>query len=201
MKYETTYYDTIPFDIIEELEKTEQFHILKTFSEVRDDCFLITENEKFVNSFFAIPTFSSYITSEARILLLTGLLDNEKNSKILYCDTDSIFLEGKFTGQISDILGNWKLEEKNILNIRGLKNYVFIDEHGKTIEAIKGVSRNAVKSKTEKNTYKWKKYYKTKEALRRNKEAGESYKVKKTLSGIYDKREVLKNGETKPIKL
>ena len=201
MKYETTYYNDIPYDIIEELEKTEQFHILKTFSEIRDDCFLITENEKFVNSFFAIPTFSSYITSEARIILLKGLLDNENFSKILYCDTDSIFLEGQFKGQISNLLGDWKLEEKNIINIRGLKNYVFIDEDKKVIEAIKGVSRHAVKSKTEKNTYSWKKFYKTKEALRRNVEAGEGFTIKKTLSGKYDKRKVLKNGETEPIKL
>jgi len=198
MKYETTYYNEIPFEIIEELEKTEQFHILKTFSEIRDDCFLITENEKFVNSFFAIPTFSSYITSEARIILLKGLLDNEKQ-EILYCDTDSIFLQKSFNGRISKNLGDWKLEEKNIIEIRGLKNYVYKDDNGIVHEAIKGVSRNAVK--TGENTYTSKKYYKTKQALRQNKEAGEAYLSKKTLTGKYDKRIVLPDGNTKPIKL
>ena len=199
MKYQTEYYSFIPYELIEELEKTEQFHILKTFSEIREDCFLITENEKFTNSFFAVPTFSSYITSEARIILLKGLLENEKQ-KVLYCDTDSIFLEGKFTGQISNFLGNWKLEEKKVTEIRGLKNYVYVDESGETKEAIKGVSKTA--KKISKGVYESKQYFKTKEALRRNIEAGTEKTLRKTLSGKYEKRIVLNSsGETKPIKL
>ncbi|HUS49606.1 MAG TPA: DNA polymerase [Candidatus Paceibacterota bacterium] len=198
MKYETTYYNMIPYEIIEELEKTEKFHILKTFSEVREDCFLITENEKFINSFFAVPTFSSYITSEARIILLKGLLDNEKNG-VLYCDTDSIFIEQSFTGKISNLLGDWKLEEKNITEIRGLKNYVYINEKGETLEAIKGVSKNA--KKVGKNIYESKQYFKTKESLRRNVEAGTEKTVRKKISGKYDKRIVLKDGNTKSIEL
>ena len=202
MKYETTYYNMIPYEIIEELEKTEQFHILKTFSEIRDDCFLITENEKFKNSFFAIPTFSSYITSEARLILLKGLLDNETNS-IVYCDTDSIFLSKSFTGEISHLLGAWKLEEKNIIEVRGLKNYTYIDEKGKTLEAIKGVSKTAKKitKGKHKGKYESKQYFKTKESLRRNVDAGTEKIVRKKISGKYDKRIVLANGETKPIKL
>jgi len=192
----------IPYEIIEELEKTEQFHILKTFSEIRDDCFLITENEKFKNSFFAIPTFSSYITSEARLILLKGLLDNETNS-IVYCDTDSIFLSKSFTGEISHLLGAWKLEEKNIIEVRGLKNYTYIDEKGKTLEAIKGVSKTAKKitKGKHKGKYESKQYFKTKESLRRNVDAGTEKIVRKKISGKYDKRIVLANGETKPIKL
>ena len=202
MKYETTYYNEIPFEFIAELEKTDQFHLLKTFSEVRDDCFLITENDKFINSFFAIPTFSSYITSEGRINLLKALLENENNG-ILYCDTDSIFLEGKFTGQISNILGNWKLEDKKVIEVRGLKNYSIIDEKGNEKEIIKGVSKRAKKitKGIDKGKYVAKQYFKTKEALRRNIEAGSEKIVKKTITGKYEKRIITTNGNTKPIKL
>jgi hypothetical protein len=197
MKYQTTYYEDIPFELIEELGKTEKFYSLKTFSEKREDCFLITENEKFKNSFFAIPTYSSYITSEARIVLLKGLLANENNN-VVYCDTDSIFLEKDFTGEVGTELGKFKLEDKRVIEIRGLKNYVYSDDTGEH-ETIKGVSKRS--EKTGSNSYKTQKYYKTKEALRRGKEAGESYSQTKVLKHIYDKRIILKNGNTKPIKL
>jgi hypothetical protein len=198
MKYQTTYYEDIPFEIIEELGKTEKFYSLKTFSEKREDCFLITENEKFKNSFFAIPTYSSYITSEARIVLLKGLLANEKNG-VAYCDTDSIFLTGDFIGDVGTELGQFKKEDKQVIEIRGLKNYVYKDEEGEH-ETIKGVSKRS--EKIGENSYKTQKYYKTKEALRRQKEAGESYSQTKVLKHIYDKRIVNKsNGSTKPIKI
>ena len=188
----------IPYELIEELNKTEKYNVLKTFSETREDCFLMTENEKFVNSFFAVPTFSSYITSEARIILLKGLLENE-NNQILYCDTDSLFLEGEFTGQISNLLGNWKQETKKIIEVRGLKNYSIIDEKGEKKEIIKGVSKRS--KKVGSNVYESEQYFKTKEALRRNVEAGSKKIVRKTLSGKYDKRIITENGNTKPIKL
>lgn len=202
MKYTTTYYDLIPYDIIEELQETENFYQLKTFSQKRDDCFLITENEKFVNSFFAIPTYSSYITSAARIKILQSLLENE-NEKVVYTDTDSIFLEGEFKGKISDKLGNWKREEKNVIEIRGLKNYSYSDQKGNTIDVIKGISKQAEKIKKgpDKGKYKQVKFYKTKESLRRGKEAGKQFIQLKKLVHKYDKREVDIHGNTKPLKL
>jgi hypothetical protein len=200
MKYNTSYYEDIPYELIEELSKTEKFYSLKTFSESRPDCFLITENEKFKNSFFAIPTLSSYITSEARIVLLKSLLSNQ-NNKIVYCDTDSIFLEGSFIGNISNDIGSFKLEDKKVIEINGLKNYIYQDlKTGETHETIKGVSKRSIK--IDSNKYKTQKYYKTKESLRRNKQAGESYEEIKELTHIYDKRIINKStGETKPIKL
>lgn len=198
MKYTTTYYEDIPFELVDELDKTEKFYSLKVFSELRNDCFLITENEKMKNSFFSIPTFSSYITSEARIVLLKSLLENDYN-KIVYCDTDSVFLQGNFNGIINTNIGSFKKEEKTIKEIRGLKNYVYIDSEGKEKETIKGVSKRA--EKIGENRYRITKYYKTKEGLRRNKEAGKSFEMIKELRHIYDKRIILLNGDTKPIKL
>lgn len=198
MKYQTTYYEDIPYELMEELNKTDKFYSLKTFSEKRDDCFLITDNEKFKNSFFAIPTYSSYITSEARIVLLKALIQNEKN-RPLYCDTDSIFFEGEFEGTINKDLGSFKIEEKIVTEIRGLKNYVYSDDTG-VHETIKGVSKRS--KKIGENKYVTQKYFKTKESLRRGTEAGESFEQIKILSHVYNKRIVDKsNGETKPIKL
>lgn len=194
MKFNTEYFEHIPFEIIGELEKTEKFYNLKLFSESREDCFLITENEKFKNSFFAIPTYSSYITSEARIRLLKNLLANE-NENVVYCDTDSIFLEGNFIGNIGNELGEFKLENKICLQVCGLKHYIYKDEKG-THELIKGVHKNARKVG---DNYISLKYYKTKESLRRNKNAGESFEMIKKLSGKYDKRNILHNGNTSPV--
>lgn len=199
MKYTTTYYDLIPYEIIEELQQTDHFYQLKTFSQKRNDCFLITENEKFVNSFFAIPSYSSYITSACRVKILESLLDNE-NEHVVYCDTDSIFLEGAFSGDCSQKLGDWKKEDKNVTEIRGLKNYTFKDIQDNSVDVIKGISKQA--KKLSDGTFRQTKYYKTKESLRRGTETGKQYIQTKKLVHKYDKRIVNKsNGETKPLKL
>jgi len=201
MKKTCTYYDDLPFELIQELQDEDKVYELKTFSKERDDCYLITENEKMKNSFFSIPVYSSYITSHARIILLKGLLANENNN-VVYCDTDSIFLSGNFNGNISDLVGDFKKEEKHIIEIWGLKNYVCEDEKGKAVNVIKGISRGSVQKKgSAVPTYETKKYIKTKQAIAQNREAGESYIMVKTLIHEYDKRIVNSDGTTKPIKL
>jgi len=198
IKHQTEYYNEIPVEQIEDLEKHEKFYELKMFSAEREDCYLITENEKMKISFTAIPVFSSYITSEARIKLLEGLLDNKKN-RISYCDTDSIMLEKSFIGKISNELGDWKLEDKLVVEVRGLKNYTYIDSDKFMHDVIKGVSKNS--KKISHNEFEKLSYLKTKEALRRNKEAGSKKISTKKLTHVYDKRIVLKGGQTKTLKL
>jgi hypothetical protein len=218
MKLTTTYYNDFPLQVIEELESSDKFYDIQIFNTERDDCYLLTENEKFKNSFFSIPTFSSYITSEARIMLLENLLTNSpceickknecnecisqsKKNNVVYCDTDSIFLSSDFMGNISDELGSFKIEPKRIIEISGLKNYRYINENGEEIETIKGISKTATKiiGVNGKAEYHIKKYYKTKQSLRQNKESGESYIMIKKLIHEYDKRKVLPGGETEPI--
>jgi hypothetical protein len=197
IKYNTEYFDLLPYEIIEELKLNEKFFEVKLFSSERQDCFLTTERKEYKNSFFAIPSFSSYITSYCRVLLLKSLLENEKNG-VVYCDTDSVFLEGEFIGNVNNDLGSFKLENKTVTEIRGLKNYTAI-ENGISKDIIKGVSKNSVKISDGK--YEVTKYYKTLESLRRNTEAGLQYKMTKELQHKYDKRKVLKNGMTLPIEL
>lgn len=214
-KFKTEYFNLIPFDIINELQKTEQFYKLHLFNQIRNDCFLTTENEKFKNSFFSIPTYSSYITSHARIELLKNLLKNEQNS-VVYCDTDSVFLEKKFVGNEGKELGQFKRENKKVVSIHGLKNYKYIETiftldlkrkiftFGKVNNlsikyTLKGVSKNS--EQINDNTFKNIQYYKTKESLRQNKEIGSKKIVIKELKHEYDKRIILDNGNTNPIKL
>ena len=199
-KFTTTYYEQVPYNLIAELKEADKYVDIKLFSAIRQDCFLVTENEQLKASFFAIPTISSYITSEARIMLLKNLLANE-NNEVCYCDTDSIFLSGKFIGNISNNLGDFKLEEKKITEVRGLKNYSAINEFGEKKDIIKGISKNSIEKKTAsgKTTYETKRYYKSKASLRNKKEAGLGYTVLKTISGNYDKRAILEDGNTTPL--
>jgi len=198
MKMTTTYYDDLPYSIIRELEQADKFYDLQLFNIERNDCYLITENEQMKNSFFSIPAYSSYITSYARVKLLKAMIANEKN-KVCYCDTDSIFLMDNFVGNVSDNIGDFKKEPKIVIEINGLKNYIYINGEGKETTVIKGISRNSVKISEGK--YSTQKYYKTKQSIVQNKNAGESFEQTKTLKHIYDKRKILKDGDTKPIKL
>lgn len=205
-KYKTTYYKNIPYDLIREHQDKNKFCEVKTFNKNRLDCYLITENPSQKNSYYAIPTYASYITSEARLLLLKNLLVNEKNS-VLYCDTDSIFIgnpDGLFCGSVSDSLGDFKLECKTITQIRGLKNYTYQDENGKIFDVIKGISKNSRQSVdplSGQTTFTTRKYYKTKQAIQQDKEAGQGYQIKKVLKNDYDKRLVLPSGHTLPLSL
>ena len=198
MKMSTTYYDNLPYQLIAELEQADKFYDLQLFNIERNDCYLITENEQMKNSFFSIPAYSSYITSYARVKLLKAMIANEK-SDVCYCDTDSIFLMDVFMSDVSGDIGDFKKEPKIVTEINGLKNYKYINGEGKETTVIKGISRNS--TKISENSWSTKKYYKTKQSIVQNKEAGESFEQTKTLKHIYDKRTILADGNTKPIKL
>lgn len=198
MKMSTTYYDDLPYTIIKELELADKFYDLQLFNIERNDCYLITENEQMKNSFFSIPTYSSYITSYARVKLLKAMIANEKNN-VCYCDTDSIFLMDIFDGKLSNDIGDWKVEPKIVIEVNGLKNYKYENEAGEETTVIKGISRNS--TKISEGKYSTTKYYKTKQSIVQNKEAGQQFEQTKTLRHIYDKRTILEDGNTKPIKL
>lgn len=193
------YFETIEDGLTYINENQEMKLELKLFSKDRNDCYLVEDiSDLNMQPSHSIPLFASYITSYARLELLNALETNI-NSTPLYSDTDSIAFAKIPNLKDSQELGEWKLESKILKKIRGLKNYDY-EEDGKYIEKIKGISIKST-TKTSDNTYKQIKYYKSRQSLRLNKEAGTQYENKKTLTHIYDKRIVLKNGETKPIKL
>lgn len=206
-KYITTYYEDFPLNEVKKLKEENKYFQVKPFNLKRKDCFLITENDKPEHGFFSIPVFASYITSEARVLLLSNLLLNLNNNPV-YCDTDSIFLEGEFFGSLGNELGEFKKEEKRIIEVLGLKNYVYENTEGQIFRVLKGVSKFAKKEEiTEEletgikkpEVYNVKKYYKTLQALRQNKQAGQSFTMIKVIKRKYNKRRIDITGKTKPL--
>jgi hypothetical protein len=122
----------------------------------------------------------------------------EKN--MLYCDTDSVFIRNEFGLSNDNFLGGWGRENKIITEIKGLKNYKFIDgKTGQEKRRLKGVPEKADKIKE--NVFKYYNLIKTKESLRRNLDAGVLTERGKTISGKYEKRIILADGNTIPITL
>lgn len=205
------------FHVIQEYQRKGQFIRLIPFNKERNDAFLVTK-AKAIDLSYAIPSFSSYITSYARVSLLDKLLAMEKN-KPVYCDTDSIFYEIDSTDIKSEKhLGGWKKESKIVTWIGGLKNYKFIDpekdnknvwrvkgvpfDRGGTTKIYKGfseVEEVITVQQSGENEFTYYNLMQSKEALRRRKKAGMLTKRIKKISGKYDKRKVLDNGETEPI--
>lgn len=206
IKYNTVYYPDFPLDEVLGLIRDGKKFEVKPFNQVRKDCFLITENDSPKHTFYSIPVYASYITSEARIYLLKHFLMNE-GKNIVYCDTDSIFIEGCFVGCVGPKLGDFKKENKTIIEISGLKNYRYINENGEEKRVLKGINLNAKKEtitvpgERERTVYRIKKYYKTLQSLRHNQTAGQSFELLKEIKSDYDKRLVNVYGETRPLAL
>jgi hypothetical protein len=215
---ETIYIENMEkqFDEIQRYQKSGLFIKLIPFNSERLDCFLVLKSQRGINISYSIPSFSSYITSNARVHLLKEVI-RMKKYKVVYMDTDSIFYELEPPGFVSSkSLGGWKKENKIVTDIKGLKNYKYIDlekDSQKIIHRIKGVpllndetiifdGKEFKKSeKLAENSYRYFNLVKTKESLRRNLDPGILTKRTKEISEKYDKRIILTDGETKPINL
>lgn len=208
------------FEEIRDYQRKGIFNRLVMFNKDRKDCFLVSNCSSKMPS-YAIPSFSSYITSAARVELLKKMLEYE-HRKIVYCDTDSIFFEVMDNSIVSsNELGGWKVEDKIVTKIYGLKNYRYVSTEKATEEKrrLKGVPTdkgrktvvfnedsgartefNSVEQ-TGDNEFRYWNLLKTKEAIRRGLEPGVLTERVKKIKNTYDKRMVLANGETKPIEL
>lgn len=196
---ETIYINDVEnqYDLIRSHQQNNTFVKLIPFNADRSDAFLIVKSPKKIEIAYSIPSFSSYITSAGRVMLAKKLLEMKHNRPV-YCDTDSIFFEIDNGVPSSSILGEWKIEDKTVTEIRGLKNYKFVKD-GKQFSRIKGVPSRAVM--VEVNRYEYETLTGNKEALRRNIDAGILTKRTKVITGKYEKRKVLTNGETEPIEI
>ena len=204
IKHEKEYFEYPPFNKIGRLSQIGSWFNIQDFGKDREDIFLITLNKRLMYAYTAIPSYASYVTSQARIELLKGLLLNSQTFKVCYCDTDSIFYEGEISKEIkiSQNLGDWKIEDKQVIEIKGLKNYTL--EGNKRV--IKGVPKKAKFIGFDKfggEIFEFEKYAKTHSGLReiKGRKTGENFIERKVVSNKYDKRKVLLNGETKTIKL
>jgi hypothetical protein len=190
-------------DVINAYELQGKLLRVVPFNDTRKDCFLVIGSDNNWTKDFSIPSFASYITSFCRVHLLKQML-KIGSKHVLYCDTDSIFFSGKNKFKDEKELGGWKLENKRITRINGLKNYIYSVKDKKTGKwvnkrRIKGVPLSAKQLK--KHQYSYVNLIKTKEALRRGLIAGSQIERIKVIKNTYTKRIVLKNGKTKPIKL
>lgn len=204
------------FHLIEDAQRNNTFLKFHTFNINRTDGYLTVKSDIKTPS-YCIPSFASYITSYARIELLKALLEYD-TCKPVYCDTDSIFLELPMFIESTNELGGWKVEKKIITEIKGLKNYKFkpYKEAGE-VWRVKGVPVNRGKktrivndgeiteidtvSQVGPNDFIYYNIAGSKEALIRQVKTRSIQKRVKHIADKYDKREVLKDGETKPIKL
>lgn len=194
------YFDEMPIEHIKKLTEQKIKFKIHLFSEKREDCEIETfeTDEKFAKT--AIPMFSSYITSYARVLLHTHMLKN-KDNKVLYCDTDSVILRNcNMQSNLSNELGDFKLEDKIFTEIRGCKNYdcAEIDHDGFLNQSrkIKGIPKNAIE--IDDFIYKYNTMIKTLGGLRRNLESGVFVETKKAVTNLFDKRKILSDGNTEP---
>jgi hypothetical protein len=187
---------------IRELQANGKFVKLVMFNPTRNDAFLVCKSNKGYTIPHQIPSFAAYITSYARVHLLKQMLKLD-NRKVVYCDTDSVFFEVSAGIQDEPFLGGWKLEPKIVTEIRGLKNYSYYTTTGKDKfvpkEKIKGIPAKAMKGKD--GVYRYENLMNTKEALRRGMEPGILTQRTKVIRGVYDKRIVLADGNTKPIEI
>ncbi len=184
--------------VIQKYQQNKRLVKISVFNPLRNDCFLELKRPSDYIPAFAIPSFASYTTSAGRVYLLNKMIEMKPNRPV-YCDTDSIFFEIG-TAKSEYQLGGWKVEDKIVTEIRGLKNYSYIDsKSGKVVKRIKGVPKKAIE--TAPNVFEFNNLIRTKEALRRGLEPGVLTTRKKVISGKYEKRVIFSNGETEPIEI
>lgn len=204
------------WDKVEEAQKSGKFLKLQTFNSKRWDAFLIVGCQAKQPS-YAIPSFASYVTSAARVELLKKMLEYA-DRRVVYCDTDSIFFEVMDERvKSSRELGGWKIEDKIVTKIYGLKNYRYTTpakageqrrlkgvptDTGRTVKIFEGGEREVrFVEQTGEHEFKYYNLLKTKEAIKRGLEPGVLMERIKKIKNTYDKRIVMPDGETKPIEI
>lgn len=194
------YLEEFDNEFIEELERKGLEYKVSHFNKDRIDCRIEYEKEIKKYLSYSIISIASYITSYARVLLLKNALNNYPH--VRYCDTDSLFIDTnhKFIGHLDNkILGAFKDEEKNVIEINGLKNYKYFNSDGQHHQTLKGVSKSSIWNES-KQQYETVKFHKSKAGLI-NGQTGELYLQTKKISGDYSKREILFCKNTVPITL
>lgn len=136
--------------------------------------------------------WSGMIAASSRIALHKLLIKSDS----IYCDTDSTMTKKKLRGT-SKKLGGFSLE-KRFKRFRAFqpKDYEYEDTDGNVKRKIKGVPSRAIQ--TGENSFQYDVPIKYKSSIRRNIPIHSWIKVDKHLSNVYDKRVVLKGGDTRP---
>lgn len=162
--------------------------------------FLKYKRQKVSFTRHTVACWGAYITAEVRITLHKFM--NIAPEKILYSDTDSVFVKKEFAPPkkyLGAELGKWKLEEKIITRIYAPKDYEYKDFDQTEKRKIKGVKKSA--KQIAYNEFEFTRMIKTKESYRRKDKTppGTFVTATKELKRDYTKRNVDENGETAPL--
>lgn len=172
---------------------------------------LVFRKERIKYPRFANCVWANYVTAYARHSLYQALNRiRESGGLLLYCDTDSVIYEHKnqiLENNAGD-LGKFKLEGSFSYAHFKLPKLYALKRDAQPIEyKAKGVPRAQAADFFTKNRAIFKKPNKLRESLRRNLNPKRRIKIipnyweekQKELVGKYNKRIVLKNGETSPL--
>lgn len=155
--------------------------------------------------------WSMYTTTYARHLLYLALIRVQRAGGLLmYCDTDSVVYESSEPIlENSKNLGEFKLEGVySYAHFKLPKLYCLRGDHTEIFKA-KGVPHSVAGEYFTNGRAEFRKPLKLRESMRRNLSPKRTHKLvanywttfDKEITGVYDKRVVLKSGHTKPIHL
>jgi DNA polymerase elongation subunit (family B) len=143
-----------------------------------------------------------HTTALARIRLYQYIKELSKYGKVLYCDTDSIFLladKGK-NYPVSDKLGDMKLQGKyRYIEIKSNKFYGYGDTGLLLYKKIKGVPYANMEEFFSKGETTYRKPLRLKEGLRRNMPINLWIDYTKKIRHNYDKGIITDTGDIEPI--
>lgn len=171
-------------------DKTHKFQ----FYTKGEKTFIWIKPNQFKPAKFQFVCISAFMTSYARIKLLKAMLHNENS--LVYCDTDSIKIEGKSKElKISNDLGDFQYEEKK----SGKFQFYRPKFYG---HVRKGVPKKAkmIRSEKEQIVYRYKKPLREREAIKRGLKPNFWRWITKVLTVKDDKR-IWNGNKSEPIEL
>ena len=141
-----------------------------------------------------------YTTCYGRLRLLEQLRENEE--EICYCDTDSVYLKNAPELKTGTGLGEWKHEGRfKMAHFFLPKTYMAVKEDGQKYQRAKGIPRKAINEFFERFSAEYSSPVRYRESRRRGLRQNVWLKKTRSLNAKYEKRVVLDNGETSPIKI
>jgi hypothetical protein len=184
--------------IMDENETLEIFDGLSSkYVKIGDALYYVSKNDgEFARD--SIPIIASTVTAHAR-MMLWGLIQTAGSENVIYCDTDSLFVNKAGLANLESFinpteLGRLKIEKFGSCTIRGAKDYTF---NGKT--KLKGIKENATKISDD--TYIQYQFHTKNQRYRDGTPDGIVVvkPITKKLTRNYDKGNVLSSGRVEPL--
>jgi hypothetical protein len=142
----------------------------------------------------------AYTTAYGRLTLLKAL--RAAGETLCYCDTDSVFLQGAEPLETGKELGQWKHEGRfKTCHFVLPKTYLAVREDDKVIRKAKGIPARSMAEFFETYSARYDSPVRFRESRRRHIQPNVWLKKVRNLKAVYEKRTVLKNGNTLPLSI